>query len=357
MKFNIVTKEGEPTSAVAFFGAEQFTATHDHPRWADIVAALRDGTKTDDEIKGLFDVTVPISANFTRLSERVMVNAGRIFFDGVEVDTALSKAIVNFYSDGHNDFMPLVNFMEKIATNPHPKSVEQLFAWLRQHKFGICPDGDFIAYKGIQSNRLSATAGTAIVNGDLIKGQIPNQPDTIIEMPRNQVTFDPRNGCATGLHVGNWGYASTFSSITIRVKVNPRDVVSVPTDSHEQKMRVCRYRVLDVVRAEDRDMLFVDVRERLAVSKAQERRVVRQPSKKEKLTRGKKPKPAPKPLEFPEYYEEFTRKHFEATSMKELRMVAKEFEIAGYSKLSKPELIPLLLKVGRARKRTWPKEG
>ncbi len=62
-------------------------------------------------------------------------------------------------------------------------------------------------------------------------------------------------------------------------------------------------------------------------------------------------------IEFPEWYELFTKKHFEACNRDELHAVAKEFEITGYTKLSKPDLIAELIKVGRRRKRTWPKEG
>lgn len=359
MKYNICKNEGDVTSATVFFGADQYIATPDHPRFSDIVARLRDGSGTDDELRALFDVTVPIGNHFKALSERVAVNAGRVFFDGDEVDSALAKTIVAFYSDGHDDFMPLVNFMEKIATNPTDHSRENLFRWLRKHKFGICPDGDFIAYKSVTpKGRLSHSSGRAIVNGEVINGLIPNQTDTIVEMPRSAVQHDPSHGCSTGLHVGNWSFASTFhgGSVVIRVKINPRDVVSVPTESSDRKMRVCRYRVLDVVTAEDKDMLYVDVRERLAVSKAVERKVVK--PKVVKPAAGKTANPQDKrltkPLEFPEYYEQFTEKHFEACPRKELNTVARIFEMKGYSKLPAAELIPLLLKTGRARKKTWP---
>jgi hypothetical protein len=33
----------------------------------------------------------------------------------------------------------------------------------------------------------------------------------------------------------------------LEVHVNPRDVVSVPTDSNWQKVRCCRYKVVDVI--------------------------------------------------------------------------------------------------------------
>jgi hypothetical protein len=43
--------------------------------------------------------------------------------------------------------------------------------------------------------------------------------------------------------VGSEEYATSFGQRTVIVKVNPRDVVSVPLDCDCQKMRVCEYEV------------------------------------------------------------------------------------------------------------------
>jgi len=55
-------------------------------------------------------------------------------------------------------------------------------------------------------------------------------------------------GCHTGLHVGTYAYASNFGQgALLEVQVNPRDVVSVPTDCSAAKMRTCRYVVVDTI--------------------------------------------------------------------------------------------------------------
>jgi hypothetical protein len=67
-------------------------------------------------------------------------------------------------------------------------------------------------------------------------------------MPRDQVQFDPGVGCHTGLHVGTFEYAAGFAQgALLEVVVNPRDVVSVPTDCGAQKMRTCRYTVVGLL--------------------------------------------------------------------------------------------------------------
>ena len=64
-------------------------------------------------------------------------------------------------------------------------------------------------------------------------------------MDRSKVEADRRITCAAGLHVAAWGYASGFSGTKIlEIKINPRDVVAVPPDYEQQKMRVCQYLVL-----------------------------------------------------------------------------------------------------------------
>ena len=66
-------------------------------------------------------------------------------------------------------------------------------------------------------------------------------------MPRSEVEWDPSVGCHQGLHVGSWDYAAGFArGAVLTVYVNPRDVVSVPTDCDAAKMRCCRYTIGNV---------------------------------------------------------------------------------------------------------------
>jgi hypothetical protein len=80
-----------------------------------------------------------------------------------------------------------------------------------------------------------------------MNGHIPNQPGSVISISRSYVQHDPEQGCSTGLHVGTWGYASSFGDVTLKVEINPRDIVSVPTDCGAAKMRVSRYKVIKII--------------------------------------------------------------------------------------------------------------
>ena len=68
-------------------------------------------------------------------------------------------------------------------------------------------------------------------------------------MNRADVDDDSQNTCSRGLHacassyLGNF-YSNSPDARVVVVKVDPKDVVSVPYDYNFSKMRVCRYEVL-----------------------------------------------------------------------------------------------------------------
>jgi hypothetical protein len=354
MKYNVVTNDGVISSVTLFIDSESFVASSDHPNFVRIIDEVRKVRPDEEVLKNLFDLSLAVGSKFDRLSERVLVRAGRVHFDGTEVHNALTDTIAKFYLAGLEDFQPLVNFMEKIETNPSQHSREHLFRWLTKHRFSLCPDGDFLAYKGTTQDSKSISRGQAIVNNEWVNGQVLNAPGTIVEMPRDQVTFDPHNGCSVGLHAGNWSYARGFArGRVLRVKINPRDVVSVPVDSNDEKLRVCRYRVLDVVTAEDRSVLYLgdlDSRtQRVEPKKAQEAK------KKGKATKSSKkaPKASQPAVKLPRYYEDFTPEHFDTLSFQMLRWLAKEWEITGLgSNPDKPAVIAALVAKGEERRGT-----
>jgi hypothetical protein len=238
-------------------GKGQFPARSDHPNFEEIVAAAREG---DESVIDLFDISVTAGTKFQSLTERVSAAHGTLYFDGAPLHNALAEQVMQFLNDGVEDWKPLVNFYEKLATNPQDESVEHLFKFIDVNRdkqteaFTITDDGNFIAYKGVASDGnggyKSTASGKAIVDGEVVVGYIPNAVGSVVEMPRNEVTFDPGKHCHSGLHVGTFAYAQSYGrgGAMLKVLINPRDVVSVPNDSAE-KMRVCRYKVLEIIQA------------------------------------------------------------------------------------------------------------
>ena len=247
MKYRL-TSENENSNITVFLNGEILVADQKHPNFAKIVEGA---VAQDESIADLFDIGAAVAKKFESLGERTAFANGRIYFDGDEVDNALTKQVLRFVEAGVEDYKPLVNFFEKMAGNPNQHSREQAYTWLDRHGFTIHEDGDVIMYKGVRRDGegvlRSISAGPGIVNGQETTGNLDNSVGNVLEMARSNVQHNPEVGCASGLHGGTWAYASTFGPVTLAIKVNPRDIVSVPTDCDAQKVRCSKYTVLEIV--------------------------------------------------------------------------------------------------------------
>lgn len=273
MLYNITRSTESGNSAITvFLEGEMLVTDSANPNWDEILEVVLDdgGFDPDHEFygddvawfKGLFDIESAAKAKFQTaqsdaLSERVTIRDGQVFVDHDMVDGSIAKQIGRFVNERVGDWKPLVKFLENIMANPNGHSRTQLYDWLQRHDFSISEDGCFYAYKGLRSDATSVNAGPGIVNGEHVNGHLDNSVGNVVEIPRSDVQHDPSVGCSTGLHAGTYSYASTFGrGITVRVKVNPRDVVSVPTDCDSQKIRCCRYTVVEIVHSESNPALY-----------------------------------------------------------------------------------------------------
>lgn len=257
MHSNIHFVNGQPHVVNVLHNGALYTAIADHhPNFKAIVEALNKAPDSPAVID-LFDVAQAVSRKFERLTDRVTLRDGQVYFDGDQVNNTLTDQIVRFVNEGVNNWKPLVAFMEKVNQNPNENSRDQLFLWLQNGDFTITESGDFVGYKGVRASgdgpptsTVQAPAKDGVtVNGEPTVGYVPNPDGAVVEMPRSVV--DPAEGhhCSVGLHVGTWDYASSFTGHVLEVHVNPRDVVSVTSDSYRQKIRTCRYTVVKHIEA------------------------------------------------------------------------------------------------------------
>lgn len=170
---------------------------------------------------------------------KFQVRDGEIFIDGEVAPPVLGQKIQDF-SDQGLPYEPLVRFAKKLQQNPSKRATEHLYQFLEKNNHPITESGNFIAYKKVRNDFMDCHSGT-----------FDNSVGNTITMPRSKVDSDPNRTCSTGLHVANWHYAEGFGSgIMLEVEVNPADVVAIPIDYNQSKMRVCKYKVLSVVTAE-----------------------------------------------------------------------------------------------------------
>lgn len=228
-----------------------------HPNFQEIVDGVWEDALSEQEVTDLADLAGAVGRRLTYLTPRVSENHGRIFFDAEEVDNSLTRQMVRLLEEGDDiGWSRLALFMENIAANPSPTSRAQLYDWLDGRDFTITDDGCLLGYKGVKRDSADAEgvyrslhAGGAYVDGGWCEGFVPNSAGAVVEMPRGDVKEDSGVGCSTGLHVGTHDYARSYSAhgAMLRVIVNPRDVVSVPTDCNAEKLRCCRYEVAEVI--------------------------------------------------------------------------------------------------------------
>ena len=158
--------------------------------------------------------------------------------------------------EGEFDYLPILNFIKNLYDNMSMRAIEELYKFLEHKHLPITPDGCFVAYKGVSIYNNSGSKDK--LNRDLIKGDLVdkytgvsyrNNVGDVNTMVRRHVNDDANVGCAQGLHVGSFEYASDYAGSEGQIvlcKVNPSDVVSVPYDSDCQKVRVAKYEVIGI---------------------------------------------------------------------------------------------------------------
>lgn len=206
------------------------------------------------------------------LSDNMSIEDGVIKFGEHELESALSSHMLSLLDEDNTPkdetlWKSYVKFLDNLHQNVNEDIRSQLFKWIEYENaagngFGITEDGCIVGYKGCQGTVLlpeSVHSGRAIVDGVEMQGRIPNKIGSVVTMPRSSVQYDPEVGCSTGLHVGTRDYAISWAPVLLLVKVNPRDVVSVPYECSSQKMRVCEYTVLKITDpSEEHQRFFPD---------------------------------------------------------------------------------------------------
>jgi len=241
------------TETIVVLGNQGVRVVSDsHPNFDRVRDLLLSGDADEAEVYRYADSTNQVLDALRRLSDRVTIRRDTLYVDGDEVESRLTRHIVDMIRNGDENYGGYVAFLENLQANPSKKSRKSLFKFLEKHDLVITEDGCFIGYKGIGDDGLSVSAGSEPVSVTLEDGtveehigRIPNPVGAVVEMPRSLVDPEREVACSVGLHVGNHRYANGFGSVLLTVKVNPRDVVSVPSDSNDEKIRTCRYEIVE----------------------------------------------------------------------------------------------------------------
>lgn len=201
-----------------------------HMNYGKIVEALK--AKDWD---ALVELVEPAKAIVNFGKGYVKIENGVVYWKGNVFNNALSARMIEMYQDGF-PIDPMVRFMENLMANPSKRSVDQVYGFLEKNSLPITEDGHFLAYKKVRHDYK-----------DIHSGQFDNSIGQVVEMDRNLVDDNPNSHCSTGLHFCSESYLQSFGSPgdpVMILKINPADVVSIPTDYNGAKGRCMRYEVI-----------------------------------------------------------------------------------------------------------------
>ena len=230
----------------AFVNGKSYYITPENANYDELYNALCDG---DAEAFATYLVD---EENLNKYCEGyVSFSNGMPTWDGVPMPDLFSDRILELVSGGQ-PFEPMINFTANLAENPSDHSIMELIDFLGNKNLPITKDGCFLAYKAVKNDYMDIYSGTI----DNSVGQSP-------QVERSEVDSNRNRHCSNGLHVGAIDYVVDYGSVDIDnynpdepdeynsvgnrivvVKVNPKDVVTVPPDCSFMKLRCCKYTVL-----------------------------------------------------------------------------------------------------------------
>ena len=259
MKSFIVTSEG----VALYLDGKSYSADKSHPRYNQIVDAIK--AEAWDDIPGLVNIAIAVQDYATGSAVTVDAEAGIVAYRGEPLRGYLVERILAMMNEGFN-IKPMTNYLENLMQNPSKRSIDELHGFNEYGRMPQTEDGYFIAYKRIRgwfdtyTQKVLNKPAHLLDNDDLAKLPYTVNGVTVdlvdgnltVSMPRNRVDDVAERTCSYGLHFCSQEYLKSFSGDKIVVlKINPADVVSIPTDYNNTKGRCCKYQVIDVLSEED----------------------------------------------------------------------------------------------------------
>jgi hypothetical protein len=212
---------------------ETHTLTSSSPAFTQVLDLIREGM-WDEAVEAMS----PRRAIEEYADGSLLIRDGLIYTkDGEVIDHAIVPHVLAMKEKGF-DIGPLMAFLGKVLRNPSMRSRNQIWRFVSTNNITITPDGDLLFYKKVKSDYYDVHTGRSNCY----------KVGSTHSMPRHQVDDDPESTCSHGLHVCSYEYLRSFGGDrTILCQVDPADIVSVPIDYHNTKVRVARLHVVKEV--------------------------------------------------------------------------------------------------------------
>lgn len=248
----IVTKD----SVTVMYNGVTTTVRDGMLNYASLREAIRN--KDWDSIPNLLN---PARAVESFGNGAIEVRDGEVYYQGEIMRNGLTRRILEMVGEGF-DADPLTKFLGKLMDNPSKTAVDELYSWLEGTNLPITEDGCFMAYKKVGEDYLDYYTGKVLnkpaefmTDADLeyiknTQGVVSVEVTdgvTTVSMPRNKVDDNRDRTCSQGLHFCSLSYLPHYHGgrgRVLLVKVDPADVVSIPSDYDNAKGRAWRYQIV-----------------------------------------------------------------------------------------------------------------
>jgi hypothetical protein len=228
MSFPFIVQGNNVTVVI---GNKPHTIAKSHITYNKVIDAIK--AQDWDKVK---DIIEPKKVVLSYGKGNVSVQGDQLYWKGKPMNNGLATRMIAMLQDEF-PIEPLVNFMENLMTNPSKRAVDELYGFLEKNSLPITPDGCFLAYKKVRNDYL-----------DIHSGTMDNSVGKVVSMERNEVDDDKDRTCSAGLHFCSQDYLPHFGNgydnRVVILKINPRDVVSIPSDYNNAKGRACSYEVI-----------------------------------------------------------------------------------------------------------------
>ena len=241
-------------TATLLYEGKPYTLQSSHPNFAPFKKALVD--EDFETAINYLDIRKQVEAF---ADGELIVKNGAVYWNSNQLHGKVVDKLLELLESGMKVGSPFIKFVKNLLDNPSNNSVEELYDFLSYKSLPIDDDGYVLGYKGVCSDGWSKSGNThtIVLQGEVNeRGQIKNEVGDTIEVQRRSVDDNRQNQCSHGLHIGSFDYANSWASEgkLLLVRFNPRDAVSVPQDSECQKLRVCKYEVLEEIERDNSEI-------------------------------------------------------------------------------------------------------
>lgn len=223
-------KNGRPSALTVQIDGKLTPILESNPAFAPILKALQEGAwEQAKKLLQSFNAYVEVIT-----AGKVKMSKDGVFYDGKQLHNALATRIMDMIRQGI-DVEPIGKFLNNLMLNPSESAREELYLFLQACDLPITNDGHFLAYKIVRSDYK-----------DKHTGKMDNSVGSYPQMDRAECNPNRDETCSKGLHFCSKSYISHFSARDgsdhlMQLKINPKNVVSIPSDYNDAKGRACEY--------------------------------------------------------------------------------------------------------------------